>query len=79
MVETTEKKSHKCCLGTSPSHAICPLLHHHNKKNKQVWCTRTWAENSENVTFSEFFRVFLLCPDIVFVTLLLVDAADFSN
>ena len=24
MVETTEKKSHKCCLGTSPSHAVCP-------------------------------------------------------
>jgi hypothetical protein len=27
-----------------------------------VWCMRTWAINTENVTFSEFFMFFLFCP-----------------
>jgi hypothetical protein len=44
-----------------------------------VWCTRTWAKNSENVTFSEFFRVFFVLSSFVIVTLLLCDATDFRN
>ncbi len=43
----------ECVLMYLPGTSVVDLL---------VWCTPTWAKNTENVTFSVILRIFLFCP-----------------